>query len=353
MGLFQRKYPDGRVSHDWWVSWYENGRQRKKRIGPSKKSAELYMKAIDLKRVRGELGIREVKKILFPALSEKYVEWAAGRKAAYSMTVEKSAIGRFDEAFPCLASGIRQVDLEEFLSRRLKTIGPARHNRDLTILRAIFKKGVEWGYCGTNPAIGIKKLDEPPGRVRFLSDEERESLLAACPERLRRIVEIVLDTGLRRGELLSLKWEHIDFKNKQLRIERSKNGDRRDIPMTDRVFTNFKAIPKRVDTPFIFANPDGTHFKSLKTTWGTAIRKSKIKDFTFHDLRHSFASYLVMGGVDIRSVQTLMGHRSIMMTMRYSHLSPGHMRNAISVLEKPGPRTNQEQATGEEKALTS
>jgi integrase len=260
-------------------------------------------------------------------------------------------IGRFKEALPGLVSKINQADLDEFLSKRLETIGPARHNRDMTVLRAIFKKAVEWGYCRTNPALGIKKLTEPPGRTRFLSDEERVRLLDACSDRLRRIVEIVLDTGLRRGELLSLEWEHIDFKNRMLRIVRSKNGDRRDIPMTQRVFANLKTIPRRVDTPFIFANKDGSHFKSLKTTWGSAIRKAKIADFTFHDLRHTFASYLVMKGVDIRTVQTLMGHRSIVMTMRYSHLSATHLQKAIASLEGSASRTNQEQRGPEEKAL--
>lgn len=354
MGVFKRRYPDGRLSDDWYVSWYANGRQRKKKIGPSKKAAELYLKDIELKRVRGELlGIKEEKKILFPDLLKKYVEWAGNRKAEHSMEVEKSAIGRFAEAFPGLASKITQADLETFLSKRLERIGPARHNRDLTILRAIFKKAVEWGYCRGNPALGIKKLVEPPGRVRFLSDEEREVLLASCTGRLLQVVEIALDSGLRRGELLVLKWEQVDFRNQMLRIERSKNGDRRDIPMTERVFQIFKAIPRRVDTPFVFANPDGSHIRSLKTAWGTAIRKSGITDFTFHDLRHTFASYKVMGGVDIRSVQTLMGHRSIVMTMRYSHLSPGHLRGAIAVLERSGPRTKQEQREPETESPSS
>src|SRR5664280_2938277 len=101
MGVFRRRYSDGRFSKDWYASWYEGCRQRKMKIGPSKRVAELFLKDIDLKRVRGELlGIKDEKKILFPELTEKYIAWAKGRKAEHSMKVEESAIARFNGALP-------------------------------------------------------------------------------------------------------------------------------------------------------------------------------------------------------------------------------------------------------------
>ena len=130
-----------------------------------------------------------------------------------------------------------------------------------------------------------------------------------------------------------------------LRVERSKNGDRRGVPVSDRVFEIFQEIPRRVDTPYVFANPDGSPQADLKTAWGRALRLSGVTNFHLHDLRHSFASNLVMAGVDIRSVQTLLGHRDITMTMRYAHLSPAHLRDAISKLGSSGPRTKQEQGS--------
>ncbi|MFI5298801.1 MAG: tyrosine-type recombinase/integrase [Polyangiales bacterium] len=343
MSVYQRVYADKRVSEDWYVSWYVGNKQYKKRIGPNKRAAELYEKDIDLKRVRGELlGIKEERRILFPALADEYLAWARPRKAKHTVEDEESAIRRFKIRFTGIASKIIRSDIERFLSDRLTTdkIGPCRHNKDLKFLRLIFTKAQEWGYSRRNPTLGIKRLKEPPGRVRFLTTEERDALLAACPERLRTIVLIALNTGLRKSELLTLRWHDLDFKNRMIRVERSKNGERRDVPMTGTVHDLFQRIPRRVDTAYVFANPDGTPQADTKTAWGNALRRSGIQDFTFHDLRHTFASNLVMNGVDIRTVQTLLGHKDITMTMRYAHLSPEHLRDAISVLdENPVPST--------------
>ena len=334
MSVYQRRYPDGRASKDWYVSWYVGAKQFKKRIGPNKRAAERFANDLDLKRVRGELlGITDLTPIRIADLVAKYTTWSEGRKAAHTLEDEQSVLCRLRARFgDTLAGKIARTDLDAYLSDRLTTVGPARHNRDLSLLKTLFRKAVEWDYARTNPAASMRKLREPPGRVRFLTDDERSRLLTACPDRLRTIVLLALNTGLRKGELLSLRWQDVDVKNRLLRIERSKNGDRRDIPMNQTVHDLLRAIPRRVDTPYLFANTDGAPQQYLKTTWNTAIRKAKLEDFTFHDLRHTFASTLVMNGVDIRTVQTLLGHKSITMTMRYSHLSPQHLREAMTQL---------------------
>jgi integrase len=343
MSVYKRRYPDGRTSRDWYASWIVEGRVFRKKIGPSKRDAELFLKDREIRRVRGELlGIKEAKRIAFPDLCDEYLVWARTRKAKHTVEDEESAIRRFKRTFTGTASRISRVDIERYLSGRLegneeedeKAIGPSRHNKELKFLRLIFKKAIEWGYAQKNPADGIKRLREPAGRVRYLSDEERKNLLAACSERLRQIVVIALDTGMRKGELLALRWSDIDLKNRLIQVETSKNGERRDIPMSDRVYAILKALPPRVDTPYLFANADGHHQADLKTTWTTAVRRVKLENFTFHDLRHTFASTLVMAGVDIRTVQQLMGHKDITMTMRYSHLSPAHRRSAIKALSR-------------------
>jgi integrase len=348
MAVYKRIYPDGRTSSDWYVSWYVGGRQFKKKIGPNKRAAEMYLNDIELKRVRGELlGIREEKKILFPDLAEKYKEWAKARKAKRTYLDESSAIRRFKAQFTGLASAVTRKDIETYLSSRLSDgkLGPCRHNKELKFLRLIFKKAMEWNYCRKNPTEGVRPLKEPPGRVRFLSEAEQEKLLATCSTRLRQIVEIALNTGLRKGELLSLRWEDVDLRNQMIRVERSKNGERRDVPMTRRVIEILKALPRRLDSPYLFANPDGTAPESVSTAWYNALDRSGVENFHFHDLRHTFASNLVMGGADLRSVQTLLGHKDVSMTMRYAHLSPAHLREAISVLGSTGPRTKQDHAT--------
>jgi integrase len=258
---------------------------------------------------------------------------------------ESYVVERLKARFTDLASKVTRADVEGYLSERLKTIGPARHNLDLQVIRAIFGKGVEWGFCRRNPTEGIRRLKEPPGRVRFLTEDEKEKLLKACSSRLRQIVEIALNAGLRRGELLSLRWENVDLPNRMIRVERSKNGERRDVPMTEWVFEILKALPRRLDSTYLFANPDGSAPESVSTAWYNALEDSGVENFTFHDLRHTFASNLVMAGVDIRTVQVLLGHKRIEMTMRYAHLSPAHLKEAISALECSAPRTKQDQAT--------
>ncbi len=136
----------------------------------------------------------------------------------------------------------------------------------------------------------------------------------------------------------------MDLKNRMVRVEHSKNGERRDVPMTDRVAEIFQSIPRRVDSPHVFANTDGTHPESVSTAWYNALEASGVQNLHFHDLRHTFASNLVMAGVDIRTVQVLLGHKRIEMTMRYAHLSPAHLREAISALGGATPRTKQDQA---------
>lgn len=333
--VYQRTYADGRKSTAWYVSWYVGTKQFKKRIGTNKRAAELFAKDLELKRVRGELlGIKEEKRILFPALADEYLAWARGRKAPHTVEDEASAIGRCKQAFTGIAGKITTSEIEAFFTTRLKTVGPARHNRDLSLLKVLFKKAVEWGYARANPAVPIKKLREPPGRIRFLTDEERDRLLNACPDRLRTIVLLALNTGLRKSELLHLRWQDIDLQHRLLHVERSKNGERRDLPMTQTVLDLLRAMPRRVDTPYLFANDEGKPQESLKTTWKTAVTKAAVDDFTFHDLRHTFASTLIMHGVDIRTVQILLGHKTITMTVRYSHLSPNHLRAAVEVLDR-------------------
>src|SRR5450432_3521679 len=170
MAVYKRIYPDGRTSNDWYVSWYIGGRQFKKKIGPNKRAAEMYLNDIELKRVRGELlGIREEKRILFPALADKYSEWAKPRKSTHRIEDESYVVERLKVRFTELASKVTRADVEGYLSERLKTVGPARFNLDLQVIRAIFSKAQEWGYCRRSPAEGIRRMKEPPGRVRFLT----------------------------------------------------------------------------------------------------------------------------------------------------------------------------------------
>jgi integrase len=131
-----------------------------------------------------------------------------------------------------------------------------------------------------------------------------------------------LNTGMRRGEILSLEWEkHIDLKHGFIFLDVTKNGERREVPINQTLRETLKKLPRRLDSPYVFTDNEGNRFKDIKWSFKTALRRSEIKDFRFHDLRHTFASHLVMAGVNITTVKDLLGHKTLTMTLRYAHLA--------------------------------
>ena len=116
-------------------------------------------------------------------------------------------------------------------------------------------------------------------------------------------------------------------------LDITKNGERREIPIDNTLTIMFNKIPRGFESKYVFAGKNGDSYKSVKRSFSTALKKAGIHDFRFHDLRHTFASHLVMAGVDLTSVKELLGHKSLSMAMRYSHLSPSHKRKAINILD--------------------
>ncbi len=216
------------------------------------------------------------------------------------------------------------------------TISPTTVNRELAVLKNMFSKAEQWGLIPDSSLKIVRKVrltKENNSRLRFLSVEEMAALVESCAKGLREIVIFALNTGCRRGEIFSLTWDHVDLKHGFIRIADSKNGESRDIPINTILAGMFRGIIRRIDSPYVFTNPDtGTRYQDVKRSFATACRKALIRDFNFHDLRHTFASHLVMSGVDLTTVSRLLGHKSLSMTLRYSHLAPNHLKRAVEVL---------------------
>ena len=166
---------------------------------------------------------------------------------------------------------------------------------------------------------------------RYLAADEIEKLLDACGcsdnPQLYPFVAVALNTGMRLGELTALEWKDIDFKRGIIRVDNkkdhhTKNYQVRTIPMNDTLADVLRRIPRRLDSSYVFQRKGGEKFRKMRTGFENAVKRAGIPHVRFHDLRHTFASHLVMGGVDIRTVQELLGHKDIRMTMRYSHLAP-------------------------------
>ncbi|MDO8524919.1 MAG: site-specific integrase, partial [Candidatus Omnitrophota bacterium] len=223
-------------------------------------------------------------------------------------------------------------DVERFKIDRAKDVKPATVNRSLAVLKSMFNRAIVWDKASNNPCKAVKLFKENNQRLRFLEQEEIPKLLSECCAHLKPIVVLAINTGMRKGEILRLKWHDIDFKRDIIHLYETKNGEKREVPLNAIAKRTLIAVPKHPDSSYIFCDKKGQSYGDIKKSFLTAIGKSGIIDFHFHDLRHTFASQLVMGGVDLNTVRELLGHKSLEMTLRYSHLSPDHKKRAVDVL---------------------
>jgi integrase len=206
-------------------------------------------------------------------------------------------------------------------------------NRYLAALSSCLSYGVkELQWLERNPMERIRKPAENKGRVRFLSDDERARLLDACRPHadLYLAVLLSLTTGARQGEIMGLRWGQIDFKRQVISLEQTKNGDRRALPLVGEAFNLLQERAKvrtlkddRIFPPTKLAKK--ADCLDLRQPWEKALKEAGIIDFHWHDLRHTAASYLAMSGVSLVEIAKVLGHRTLAMVARYSHLSDGHI----------------------------
>jgi integrase len=229
--------------------------------------------------------------------------------------------------------------IEEYQIRKL-TEGkkPATVNRHLATLKHMFRKAADWELIDEETIRRVrraKQLQENNRRLRYLSVDECRELIEACIPHIRPIVVTALNTGMRKEEILSLEWEkHIDLRHGFILLDVKKNGKRRQIPITPMLRETLQGIVRRVGVPYVFVGREGKRFKDTKSTgFNATLRRAGIKDFRFHDLRHTFASHLVMGGVDLATIKELLGHKDFKMTLRYAHLAPAHKTAALAILD--------------------
>jgi integrase len=214
-------------------------------------------------------------------------------------------------------------------------ISAATRNRHLAMLKSMFQCAIKWELMRENPARGIPKLRETGARTRFLDLSEIQRLIKAASNRFRPLLIAAIHTGMRRGELFNLRWPDIDLSNRILYVRQSKSGKQRAIPIDQTFYDVLRALPSRFQKGYVFPSPSKQGFPmvELKHTFRRLAKSAGIENVRFHDLRHTFASHLVMNGVDIRTVQELLGHASLTMTMRYAHLAPVHRTRALQILD--------------------
>jgi len=304
-------------------------------------------------------------------LEVHYEPWVLVERKAGKRTM-KMVRSNFDHLLNRPLIEITKLDIIKWRTKKLKKgIAPATVNRTTTSIKGVITKAVEWGLISSNPLAGLKSLKEDSSpNVRYLLNEEmtslrnslglrdlriktqRENHIVWCKARgythprsllsqkfsdhIEPMVLLAVNTGMRRGEIFNLKWSNINFSTKQLTVvgKVSKPGNTRYIPLNKEVLNTLHLWKKQADSAvLVFPNRVGTPFENINKAWRKLRNDAGIKNFRFHDLRHHFASMLVMKHVDLNTVRELLGHSDIKMTLRYAHLAPEHKAAAVAVLD--------------------
>jgi integrase len=306
-------------------------------------------------------------------VDEVYAPWARSNIKSAEGTLARLKFC-FAEILDTKLGEITAWQIEKWRSRRLERgIKASTVNRDLDDLRSSLSKALVWGLLPANPLATVRRVRvDSNAVVRFLSDEEETRLRGALedrenrirlarakanswrvtrgyrpfpdlsqrvfPDRLRPMVILSLNTGLRRGELFSLTWGDIDLANADLAIHgfKAKSGRTRHIPLNDEAIWALREWRDRDSdaTDIIFPGKTDDRLNNVRRSWGSALSVAGIKRFRWHDLRHTFASRLVMAGVDLNTVRELLGHSDFKTTLRYAHLAPAHKAAAVATLSK-------------------
>jgi len=337
-GIFER--PTG--SGVWWTRYADQyGRIHREKAGYKSTAKALYQKRKTEVREGRFFPPARTREVLFKDMVQLFLDdHAKPGKRSWRDDLYRSK--RLIEVFGNKSlSSISTQDVERFKARLAQEVSLATANRCLALLKTIFNKAVQWGKAQANPVEGVKLFKENGQRTRFLSEEEEDRLKAIFPPGSWPLVEIALHTGMRKGEQFNLRWTDINFLTEIITIPqtKSKSGEMRHITMNDKVVEILRNLSSRLKNEWVFPSStgitplDGNNF--TKGVFVPAVREAKIENFKWHDLRHTFASRLVMKGVDLRTVQELMGHKTIAMTLKYSHLSPRHQKEAVQVLIQP------------------
>lgn len=288
-----------------------------------------------LRQVQNGLIKREEKKVVFKSLVDLFLNYSKINKSDFKNDVHKVEIllGYFGKHTDC--ESIQPENIEKFKLHMLKrNYSKSYINRYLACLKTIFNIGIKNNKISTNPMKSVSMFQENNYKIRYLTLDEEQRLFQNLPSYLKPIVVTALQTGLRKENILSLKWSQIDFEFNFIEILKQNNKGHKmiKIPISDKLLKVFENLPK--NNEYVFVNPEtNTRYKYIDEGFNNACKKANIKNFTFHCLRHTVATRLVEKGIDLRVVQELLAHSTIVTTQRYMHPTPKRKIEAINVLD--------------------
>jgi len=229
---------------------------------------------------------------------------------------------------------ITTIDISEAISTLPDQFKNATVNRYVAAISVVFSYASREYGLHINPVRNIPSLPENNERIRFLSEAERTRLFSSCRashwDKLYLLVLLALTTGARKGELTKLRWNDIDFDRRTAYVSTTKNGQPKVLPLTDSVIKELQLFDTK-DNSLIFASKVKEEVAYCFTKpWKKALEDAEIKDFRFHDLRHSCASYLAQSGASLLEIADVLGHKQISVTKRYAHLCIEHKSSLIN-----------------------
>lgn len=325
--IFQRK-PDG----VYWIDYVVEGKRIRESTGTAnKRLAEKCLQSRLGEVVQGKYKLEDRKPSpFFKDFCVQYLQWARENKRSaerdrYSFLHLKPFFGhrRLQEIHP--------FHVESYKMKRKAEVKPATVNRETALLKRMLNLAVQWNLLQENLIAKVKMFRESPYIERSLTQEEAEKLVLACKGIFKAIVTTALHTGMRRGEILGLKWKDVDMCKEVITLTRTKNNEVRFTPLDRTMRDMLSSLP--VISDYVFAQPNGKPYSWIGRVWLNAKSKAGVQ-CRFHDLRHTFASHLVQNNINLMTVKELLGHKSLRMVERYAHLSDAHKRKAIETLDR-------------------
>jgi integrase len=295
----------------------------------------------------GTWNVRTPNAVTFGAALEMYKAHAKVHVPSYGSYTEP-ALNVWEAGIPTdtLLARVTPAMIDIVKVKRAEEVKKSSVDRNLQVLRRLFNWCIEQGLAVENPVRRVKFFRADTKRLRYLTEEQFARLLDEADKVtrsrwLRAAIELAVFTGLRRGNLLGLQWDWVDWLNRVVRVPRTKSGKPLAIPLNATAYGALGRLwADRGDSPYVFAHATGANLgqavRDLKKGFHTAMEHAEIEDFRWHDLRHTFASWLVMRGASLRAVAELLGHQTMQMTMRYAHLSPGFLSTEIGLLDDVG-----------------
>ncbi|CAH7051121.1 Integrase [Vibrio chagasii] len=362
-GFHARISPKGAIKY--YFYYRLNGKQRNYLIGSAdsmtpaqardlaKEKAGLVASGVDVQVQRTEERKAEVRRSLTLGkyLEEHYKDYLFAMNPKTAKQSYQSIANTFAFLADKPLEDIKAWDIQQWVTEKRKLgRAPATIEYTFNRLKAALNRAVEWEFIESHNLSSVKIAKEDNTRIRYLSESEEAALISALAFREAQLCEdhdshqyadffmplitLAMHTGMRKGEMLTLRWESVSFENRYLTIlsENAKSKKKRTIPMNDTVFNMLSQWrAQNLNEDYVFVH-EGKRVSFFQYPWQNLLKTAGISNFRFHDLRHHFASKLVMAGVDLNVVRELLGHADLKMTLRYAHLAPAHTAAAVQLI---------------------